>query len=93
MLYYSRPVAVFQSAPAPDELQAYRDKHVVLLNEVTSNGMQSTTKDCPQQQVQQALESQGVEQNPIKGQHQTPVDDISQPNRLWPDDQWPDAIH
>ena len=92
MIYYSRQVA-FQPAAAPDELKAYRYKHVVLLNQVAGNGVQSTTKHCPQQEVQQTLESQGVQQNPIKGQHQTPIDDISQPDRLWPDDQWPDAIH
>lgn len=92
MLYYSRPFA-FQTAPATDELQTYRHKHVVLLDQVASNGVQSTTEHCPQQQVQQTLEPQGVQQNPIKGQHQPPIDHISQTYRLWPDDQWPDAVH
>ena len=72
---------------------AYRHEHVVLLYQVTCNGMQATPKDSPQQQVQQRFESQAVQQDPIKGQHQSPVDDIGQPNWLWSNDERSDAVH
>lgn len=71
---------------------AYRDKHVVLLNQVASNGVQPTPKDSPQQEVQQGFESQGVQQHSIKSQHQSPIDDVSHANWLGANEERPDTI-
>mmetsp|Transcript_7108 Transcript_7108/g.14185 ORF Transcript_7108/g.14185 Transcript_7108/m.14185 type:complete len:294 (-) Transcript_7108:418-1299(-) len=69
-----------------------RLKHVMLRNQMPSQGMDTSPKNRSSKQVYQGLDPPEIQHCRIRSHHKNPVHNITHVCLLWPHKQWPDAI-